>query len=320
MNYAKYTNGGFMNAYFKKYFVLSALALISPICAQETITTPAPDNVIILDINDVVAKASKITIAKQSLSPSLVGYLLCNFGTPKKSTFAFLTQEFGEQRPLNPNDPQDQWRFVLGDGDSKLPQIMVDHKAGRLTSQEVIDKAHARIDNPTKYVFSGYFEKQAVKELIDIIFHPTLVVENTYPIDEAITLFKTCTERTNTQIMILSNFPKDTFEVFYKQPMTQKWFKELNIKPENIIISGRLGTTKPDVAIYNHAIKRLEELNPKFKDKEYLKQHALFIDDKECNIKGAQASGLTGIVCDGVYSKIQAQLEKQGFLGLRSKL
>lgn len=305
-----------MNAYLKKYFVLS-VALISPICAQETITTTAPDNVIILDINDVVAKASKITIAKQSLSLSLLGYLTCNLATPnklKKSTFDFLTQEFGEQTPLNPNDPQDQWRYVLGDGDSKLPQIMVDHKAGRISAQEVLDKVAARIEKPTKYVFSGYFEKQAVKELCDIIFHPTLIVENTYPIDEAIQLFKRCTQQTNTEIMILSNFPKDTFEVFCKQPMTQAWFKELNIKPENIIISGRLGTTKPDVRIYDHAIKRLEELNPNFKDKDYLAQHALFIDDKECNIKGAQASGLTGIVCDGDYQKIRTKLHQMRFL------
>ncbi len=306
-----------MNAYIKKYLVLS-LALISPICAQEIIqeitSTTAPDNVIILDINDVVAKASKITIARQSLSTSLLGYLLCNFGTPKKSTFDFLTQEFGEQTPLNPNDPQDQWRFVLGDGDSKLPQIMVDHKAGRISAQEVLNKVYERIEKPTKYVFSGYFEKQAVKELCEIIFHPTLIVENTYPIDEAIKLFKRCTEQTNTEIMILSNFPKDTFEVFCKQPMTQAWFKELNIKPENIIISGRLGTTKPDVRIYDHAIKRLEELNPQFKDKDYLAQHALFVDDKECNIKGAQASGLTGIVCDGDYQKIRTKLHQMRFL------
>ena len=308
-----------MNAYVKKYLLLS-VSLISTLCAQETINTTAPDNVIILDINDVVAKASKIKIARQSLSTSLVGYLLCNFGTPKKSMFDFLTQEFGEQQPLNPNDPQDQWRFVLGDGDSKLPQIMVDHKAGRISAQAVLDKVHERIEKPTKYVFSGYFEKQAVKELCDIVFHPTLIVENTYPIEQAIKLFKTCTEQTNTHIMILSNFPKDTFEVFCKQPMTQAWMKELNITPDNIIISGCMGTTKPDVKIYSHAIKRLEELNPKFKDKEYLKQHALFVDDKECNIAGAQASGLTGIVCDGDYSKIRAALEKQGFLGMRSKL
>lgn len=306
-----------MNAYFKKYLLLLT-TLISPLCAQTiTIESNEPENVIILDINDVVARASKLTIASQSLSPSLIGYLFCNYlNTPKKSTFDFLTQEFGEQKPLNPSDPQDQWRFVLGDGDTKLPQIMVDHKAGRLTSQELIDKAYARIDNPTKYVFSGYFEKQAVKELIGIIFHPTLIVENTYPIDEMIQLFKQCTLQTNTEIMILSNFPKDTFEVFCKQPMTQAWFKELNIKPENIIISGRVGTTKPDVAIYNYAIKRLEEINPKFKDSEYLKQHALFIDDKQCNIDGAQASGLTGIVCDGknIHQKIRTKLHQMRFL------
>lgn len=308
----------FMNAYIKNFFLFSVL--ISPIAAQETINTTVPEKVIILDINDVVARASRTTIAQQSISWNLVSYVLWNFATPKKSTFDFLTQEFGEQKPLNPLDPQDQWRFVLGDGDSKLPQIMVDHKAGKLSSQDVLDKAHERIKNPQKYVFSGELEKQAIKELIDIIFHPTLVVENTYPIDQALQLFKDCIDRSGAQIMILSNFPKDTFEIFYKQPVTQQWFKELNIKPENIIISGKLGATKPDVKIYDYAIQKLENMNPKFKDKEYLAENAIFIDDKECNIKGAKASGINGIVCDGDYVSMRKELKKRGFLHKRSKI
>jgi FMN phosphatase YigB (HAD superfamily) len=313
-----------MNAYIKNFFLL--LTSISPIAAQAVITTSTnstrktPEKIIILDINDVVARASRMTIAKQSISWSLLRYLCWNFATPKKATFDFLIQEFGEQQPLNPLEAQDQWRFVVGDGDSKLPQIMVDHKAGRLTSQEVLDKTRERIKNPTKYTFSKETEKQAVQELIEVIFHPTLIVENTYPLDEAITLFKDCVEQSGAEIMILSNFPKDTFKVFYQQPMTQEWLKTLHVKPENIMISGELGFTKPDVKIYDYALSKLEKMNPKFKDKEYLHKNVIFIDDKECNIKGAQAAGLTGLVCDGNYAMMRKKLQKQGFLRPRSKL
>ncbi|MDC1538850.1 HAD family phosphatase [Pelagibacteraceae bacterium] len=79
-------------------------------------------------------------------------------------------------------------------------------------------------------------------------------------------------------IYLLSNFPGDQFE---KYRLQNSFLDEFDDR----IISGDVGLAKPDIKIYQLAIKKFN-LNP---------EESLFIDDKIENTKGAEQVGIKTI-------------------------
>ena len=79
-------------------------------------------------------------------------------------------------------------------------------------------------------------------------------------------------------IYLLSNFPGDQFE---KYRLQNSFLNEFDDR----IISGDVGLAKPDIKIYQLAIKKFN-LNP---------EESLFIDDKIENTKGAEQAGIKTI-------------------------
>jgi len=79
-------------------------------------------------------------------------------------------------------------------------------------------------------------------------------------------------------IYLLSNFPGDQFE---KYRLQNSFLDEFHDR----IISGDVGLAKPDIKIYQLAIKKFN-LNP---------EESLFIDDKIENTKGAEQVGIKTI-------------------------
>ena len=79
-------------------------------------------------------------------------------------------------------------------------------------------------------------------------------------------------------IYLLSNFPGDQFE---KYRLQNSFLDEFDDR----IISGDVGLAKPDIKIYQLAIKKFN-LNP---------EESLFIDDKIENTKGAEQAGIKTI-------------------------
>tara|TARA_B100000780_G_scaffold274458_1_gene239530 strand:+ start:5272 stop:5877 length:606 start_codon:yes stop_codon:yes gene_type:complete len=79
-------------------------------------------------------------------------------------------------------------------------------------------------------------------------------------------------------IYLLSNFPGDQFE---KYRLQNSFLNEFDDR----IISGDVGLAKPDIKIYQLAIKKFN-LNP---------EESLFIDDKIENTKGAEQVGIKTI-------------------------
>jgi HAD superfamily hydrolase (TIGR01509 family) len=73
-------------------------------------------------------------------------------------------------------------------------------------------------------------------------------------------------------IYLLSNFPGDQFE---KYRLQNSFLDEFDDK----IISGNVGLAKPDIKIYELAVKKFN----------LVPEESLFIDDKIENIKGAEA-------------------------------
>ncbi len=277
---------------------------------------------LILDINDVLFKVNRWDFAKQLLSWDLAKYMLSNlcsftFKNPKTVMFDFLEKEFGAQKPSTIDGQQ---YYITSDG-RNLPAIFCNNKKGLISSKDVIAQSQNLInadDNTItrKFQFSSNSEKAVITSLISAVFDPATIARHTHPIDEAAHLFKKYADQ-GIQILILSNFPADTFAAFKEQESTKKVFEQLGIKEQHIFISGTIQSAKPEPNIYKELATYLTETEKV--PSEELAQHCLFIDDKESNIKSATDQNFTGIVCDGNYTDIDTKIAKHFGIAIPEK-
>jgi putative hydrolase of the HAD superfamily len=89
--------------------------------------------------------------------------------------------------------------------------------------------------------------------------------------------------RSRAKVALLSNIPADHADAFLA---AQPWLRNLDY----LAFSGKIGAAKPDPAAFEHCINALNAAPADF----------LFVDDREVNVRAAQASGMTGHVFTGL--------------------
>lgn len=82
------------------------------------------------------------------------------------------------------------------------------------------------------------------------------------------------------KLFVLSNASPESYANF------MEYFPTFFALFDGIIMSANCGLSKPDARMYNYALERYN-LNP---------AECIFIDDKEANVRAAQAAGMQGIV------------------------
>lgn len=93
---------------------------------------------------------------------------------------------------------------------------------------------------------------------------------------------------------VLSNYPRESFERTLKRVDFFPKFK-------GGVVSYAEGLIKPEAAIYERLLQRYH-LSP---------ETCVFLDDAECNIQGAKAAGIAGIVFENA-AQARAELQKLG--------
>ncbi|WP_141207039.1 HAD family hydrolase [Streptomyces griseorubiginosus] len=88
--------------------------------------------------------------------------------------------------------------------------------------------------------------------------------------------------RERARVALLSNIPADHADAFLA---AQPWLNDL----DHVAFSGRIGAAKPDPAAFQHCVVALRSAPADF----------LFVDDREENVRAAQAAGLSGHVFRG---------------------
>lgn len=94
----------------------------------------------------------------------------------------------------------------------------------------------------------------------------------------------------------LSNYPVEPVDFLYQR---YPWMDVF----EHVVISGRLGVSKPDRRIYEHLLGVIERAP----------QHCLFIDDRPENVAGARILGIDAIRFEDAGSLARA-LSERGIL------
>ncbi|MZF85807.1 HAD family phosphatase [Streptomyces sp. SID5643] len=88
--------------------------------------------------------------------------------------------------------------------------------------------------------------------------------------------------RDRTRVALLSNIPADHADAFLT---AQAWLRDL----DHVAFSSRIRAAKPDPAAFRHCVVALHAAPADF----------LFVDDREENVRAAQAVGMSGHVFDG---------------------
>ncbi len=105
------------------------------------------------------------------------------------------------------------------------------------------------------------------------------------------------------KLFILSNFDPDTYKLIHDRHKNGKIFR--HFAPDNIFISGKYGTMKPEPAFYR-ALLNGANIDPK---------NSILIDDQKENIETAKQLGMDGIwIKDKQYHQVKKELRNRGIL------
>lgn len=93
-------------------------------------------------------------------------------------------------------------------------------------------------------------------------------------------------------LYLLSNIPAEFKNHTQEEPLLQHF--------NGLVLSGTLGLVKPDPAIYRYLLDTYH-LDPR---------KGIFVDDREENVRAAEAVGLAGYLFDGDAARLVAYLEE----------
>ncbi|WP_329177944.1 HAD family hydrolase [Streptomyces sp. NBC_01477] len=94
--------------------------------------------------------------------------------------------------------------------------------------------------------------------------------------------------RSRAQVAVLSNIPADHADAF---GAAQPWLHHL----DHVAFSGRIDVAKPEPAAFHHCVTAMHATPADF----------LFVDDREENVRAAQAIGMTGHVFTGLADLVE---------------
>jgi putative hydrolase of the HAD superfamily len=94
--------------------------------------------------------------------------------------------------------------------------------------------------------------------------------------------------RARAEVAVLSNIPADHADAFLA---AQPWLRNL----DHVAFSGKIKTAKPDPAAFHHCVTAMHAAPADF----------LFVDDREENVRAAQAIGMDGHVFAGLDELVE---------------
>ncbi len=234
--------------------------------------------VLIWDIGDVLFEKSTFGYMKSIGLSHLLEHILFDWKNPWKLETRFF--EVVSQLECEPVPEGIHLRNARG---VLLPPIMSHWQAGTLSSEEIINRAHTKIEVLAEQgtFFASHREKELIKKAVAAVFNPHTLAHNMRPIRAGIRLLEQCATEINpdgtprNKLIALSNWDPFSFEILHELNRDVFGFFD------DILISGRTGFIKPRKAAFQYLVD-LHKLNP---------TECLFIDDREENLEAAEALG-----------------------------
>ena len=179
-----------------------------------------------------------------------------------------------------------------------VPKILFDWLAGNAPHhKKLIKKIHKKIDElASRDYFRNELEVRVVKNAINAMFTPEILVSCTGVLKEALELVAEIAQKGVHQQTIISNLDAHTFEQLKKSPAGKELSRYFNL--DAIIISGVELCAKPHDDIYDILLEQY----PLAADQ------IIVIDDQSENVAAARRKGMSGL-----------QVKKHDFKRLRKE-
>jgi FMN phosphatase YigB (HAD superfamily) len=201
---------------------------------------------------------------------------------------------------------------IVDDRGHPLCLMHCQYLAGMYSSKQLWSELQASINLLEEVgYFRGKRQRRLAEKILQIIYNPEVCARYMVPNKKGVSLLKKCAEKTADgkpchEMMILSNWDKESFPLLQANPRNNKIFK--HFVPQNIIISGAFGHmegNKPFHWLYNYVIASKQAQPSDF----------VFIDDQIANVEAARACGIYAIhLKNGDYKAVEAELKQIGVL------
>jgi HAD superfamily hydrolase (TIGR01509 family) len=160
-----------------------------------------------------------------------------------------------------------------------LPSLMCLWLAGAIQSDDIRTLALDTIEQSPNW-FDHRAEKQAIENLISMVFTPEHFIASRKLYSNSIGFIKACKKQGH-KVYVLSNWDTKSFKLL------QTKYPHLFDLFDGIVISGESNAVKPSPNIYALLLDRYN-LDP---------QKCWFIDDQQENVNAACDIGINGILC-----------------------
>ena len=182
-----------------------------------------------------------------------------------------------------------------------MPSVICSWLSGTSDSSIIIPKARTLIKNR---FFASRREARLVEKALEIMFNDRLLAQHTVVITDGVALLKLAIAYNNKNThYIFSNWNARSFNCLLHSAQVKEVFSLFS--PDNIIISGAIGTAKPHRAMFEYP---LNKYGIQAKD-------CLVIDDQEENIQAARKHGMKGLLLqNNNYRELQKELAALGLL------
>jgi HAD superfamily hydrolase (TIGR01549 family) len=226
---------------------------------------PCLDSVaFVFDLNGVFYDTNKKAVFRQIGIRDTLWYLI-RYRSPKKLKYTFyetVHRIHGSNTNVgNVKDP---------DGDI-MPQLMVDWLNGTQTNADLLTHILSSITANPQW-FSSTREQRMIAAMANAIFDPQQFTASRTFIADLVPLVRYLKKR-GASLYILSNWDKESFTLLKEK---HKDFFELFDK---CLISGDLGSSKPEQAIFKYAAQKIPH------------KHVCFFDDQKENIVASKCFG-----------------------------
>ncbi|HZW60812.1 MAG TPA: HAD-IA family hydrolase [Candidatus Babeliales bacterium] len=232
---------------------------------------------IIFDLGEVLIKTDTL-MALRHMGFSPIAHHLLNNPHKLLNVSTFLQYEclfrfLNKVAPRLPDqvDARDQHGILL-------PRIMCEWLDGTTSNRQTRELLLIALDEHPEYCRSQS-EREMIRAMITMMFTPEIYVTTRKLIPSMADFVKECKAQGH-QLFVLSNWDRESFELF--KQMHPAFFDQF----DGIVLSGEVGSLKPDPAPYNHLL-HTHKLLP---------QDSIFFDDRIENIKTAKALNMGGCV------------------------
>lgn len=235
---------------------------------------------IIWDLGDTLLRADKFAMAQEIGLGKFMSYIFKERKNPTK----IKTLIFDVLNSLKKH-PESKW--LPEHNGEILPAIMTDWFNGTEPSDSIIKKALEKTESLDKEgYFSSLRERELTEDIIKTMFDPIILSKNQTPIKKMVKVVDLCSCVVDKnckpihRLMVFSNWDPVSSDLILASEKCKSLFSYF--AHENIIISGKLGLSKPDPESFKKIIKDYN-LDP---------SRCIFIDDIDKNLEAAELCGM----------------------------